>query len=45
MEDNHNLIQAIIKELHSCKDYSLLDLVYTLLKESIAEATAEPISA
>jgi hypothetical protein len=42
---DENLIQLIIEELYSCKDYSLLDLIYTLLKESISEATAEPISA
>ncbi len=43
MDDN--LIQSIIEELHSCKDYSLLDLIYMLLVKTEAKATAEPISA
>lgn len=39
-----NIIQAIISELRACNDYSLLDLIYSLLVKE-AEATAAAISA
>ena len=41
---DNNIIQSIIEELYSCKDYSLLDLIYSLLIKE-AEATAAAISA
>lgn len=38
------IIQLIITELNKCKDYSLLDLIHTLLVKE-AEATAALLSA